>query len=44
MNEIVGAVQGVATIMAEITSATVEQTAGIEQVATAVSQMDQVTQ
>uniref|UniRef100_E1TE45 Methyl-accepting chemotaxis sensory transducer n=1 Tax=Burkholderia sp. (strain CCGE1003) TaxID=640512 RepID=E1TE45_BURSG len=44
MNEIVGAVQGVATIMAEITSATVEQTAGIEQVGKAVSQMDQVTQ
>jgi methyl-accepting chemotaxis protein len=44
MTEIVGAVQGVATIMAEITSATVEQTAGIEQVGKAVSQMDQVTQ
>ncbi|AXE92353.1 methyl-accepting chemotaxis protein [Paraburkholderia terricola] len=44
MNEIVGAVQGVATIMAEITSATVEQSAGIEQVGQAVSQMDQVTQ
>jgi methyl-accepting chemotaxis protein len=44
MNEIVGAVQGVATIMAEITSATAEQTAGIQQVGKAVSQMDQVTQ
>jgi len=44
MTEIVGAVQGVATIMAEITSATVEQTSGIEQVGKAVSQMDQVTQ
>lgn len=44
MGEIVGAVQGVATIMAEITSATVEQSTGIEQVGQAVSQMDRVTQ
>ncbi|CAE6752085.1 hypothetical protein R75461_02973 [Paraburkholderia nemoris] len=44
MGEIVGAVQGVATIMAEITSATVEQSSGIEQVGQAVSQMDRVTQ
>ncbi|MDE1180475.1 methyl-accepting chemotaxis protein [Paraburkholderia sp.] len=44
MDEIVGAVRSVAAIMSEITSATVEQSSGIEQVGLAVSQMDQVTQ
>lgn len=44
MSEIVGAVRNVAAIMSEITSATVEQSSGIEQIGLAVSQMDQVTQ
>ncbi|HXZ07114.1 MAG TPA: methyl-accepting chemotaxis protein [Paraburkholderia sp.] len=44
MNEIVGAVRNVAAIMAEITTATTEQSSGIEQVGQAVSQMDQATQ
>jgi methyl-accepting chemotaxis protein len=44
MHEIVGAAQGVAAIMVEITSATDEQSSGIEQVGQAVTQMDQVTQ
>ncbi|WP_233804764.1 methyl-accepting chemotaxis protein [Paraburkholderia sp. HP33-1] len=44
MSEIVGAVRSVAAIMSEITSATVEQSSGIEQVGLAVSQMDQMTQ
>ncbi|MET0982730.1 MAG: methyl-accepting chemotaxis protein [Telluria sp.] len=44
MNEIVGSVQRVATIITEIMNATQEQTAGIGEVNTAVAQMDQVTQ
>ncbi|WP_321878145.1 methyl-accepting chemotaxis protein [Paraburkholderia bannensis] len=44
MGEIVGAVRNVATLMGEITTATAEQSDGIEQVGHAVSQMDQVTQ
>lgn len=44
MSKIVGAVDNVATLMGEITTATVEQRDGIEQVGQAVREMDQVTQ
>ncbi|MHB9837038.1 methyl-accepting chemotaxis protein [Paraburkholderia terrae] len=44
MTEIVRSVRNVAGIMGEITTATAEQSDGIEQVGHAVSQMDQVTQ
>lgn len=44
MDEIVQSVQHVTNIMAEIASASQEQTAGIEQINQAVTQMDQVTQ
>jgi methyl-accepting chemotaxis protein len=44
MREVVTSVQRVTDIMAEITAASAEQTAGIEQVSVAVVQMDQVTQ
>lgn len=44
MAEVVSAVQGVTTIMAEITSASHEQSDGIEQVNLAVTQMDIVVQ
>jgi methyl-accepting chemotaxis protein I, serine sensor receptor len=44
MNDIIGAVQRVTHIMSEITSASEEQSNGIEQVARAVTQMDDVTQ
>jgi methyl-accepting chemotaxis protein len=44
MQEIVQAVKGVTVIMAEITNASVEQSAGIAQVNSAISQMDDVTQ
>ncbi|MDD5753484.1 MAG: methyl-accepting chemotaxis protein, partial [Methylococcales bacterium] len=44
MQEIVLAVQGVTTVMAEITSASIEQSAGIAQVNQAIAQMDDVTQ
>ena len=44
MGDIVGSIQRVADIVAEITSATVEQSSGIQQVGNAVGQMDQVTQ
>jgi methyl-accepting chemotaxis protein len=44
MNEIVGSVQRVNDIIAEITTATDEQTAGIGQINEAINQMDQVTQ
>jgi methyl-accepting chemotaxis protein len=44
MNEIVTSITRVTDIMSEITSASVEQSAGIEQVNTAIVQMDQVTQ
>ena len=44
MQEIVEAVKGVTTIMGEITSASVEQSAGIAQVNNAIAQMDDVTQ
>ncbi len=44
MQEIVASVHRVADIMAEITAASSEQSAGIEQIHQAISQMDQVTQ
>ncbi|MQA39854.1 methyl-accepting chemotaxis protein [Rugamonas aquatica] len=44
MNEIVASITRVTDIMSEITSASVEQSSGIEQVNTAIVQMDQVTQ
>ncbi|KFI07916.1 membrane protein [Massilia sp. BSC265] len=44
MEEIVAGIAGVSTIMAEIASASGEQSLGIEQVNQAVTQMDQVTQ
>jgi methyl-accepting chemotaxis protein len=44
MNDIVAGVARVTDIMSEITAASSEQSAGIEQVNTAVVQMDQVTQ
>lgn len=44
MTEVLGSVQGVTTIMAEISSASAEQLDGIEQVNEAVAQMDLVVQ
>jgi methyl-accepting chemotaxis protein len=44
MGEIVGSIQRVSDIVAEITSASSEQSAGVSQVGEAVSQMDQATQ
>jgi methyl-accepting chemotaxis protein len=44
MNDIVTSITRVTDIMSEITSASVEQSSGIEQVNTAIVQMDQVTQ
>ncbi|MDM0007947.1 methyl-accepting chemotaxis protein [Variovorax sp. J22G73] len=44
MEEIVGSVRRVTDIMGEITTASQEQTSGIEQINQAISQMDQVTQ
>jgi methyl-accepting chemotaxis protein len=44
MGEIVGSIRRVSDIVAEITSASEEQSAGISQVGDAVGQMDQVTQ
>ncbi len=44
MQEIVSSVQRVTDIMAEITAASVEQSAGIDQVNSAVTSMDEVTQ
>jgi aerotaxis receptor len=44
MDEIVQAVKRVTDIMGEISSASAEQSAGIEQVNEAVTQMDDVTQ
>jgi len=44
MDEIVGSVQRVTDIMAEITAASQEQTSGIGQINQAITQMDQVTQ
>jgi methyl-accepting chemotaxis protein len=44
MEEIVGSIKRVADIMGEISAASLEQSAGIEQVNQAIAQMDQVTQ
>jgi methyl-accepting chemotaxis protein-1 (serine sensor receptor) len=44
MSEIIGAVQRVTDIMGEIAAASQEQSGGIDQVARAVTQMDEVTQ
>ncbi|WP_347232092.1 methyl-accepting chemotaxis protein [Janthinobacterium sp. 17J80-10] len=44
MNEILASIKRVTDIMGDITAASTEQTAGIEQINVAVSQMDQVTQ
>jgi methyl-accepting chemotaxis protein len=44
MGEIVDSIQRVSAIVAEITSASVEQSSGIQQVGDAVGQMDQATQ
>ena len=44
MDEIVGSVKRVTDIIGEIAAASHEQTAGIEQINQAVTQMDQVTQ
>ncbi|MGJ7913957.1 methyl-accepting chemotaxis protein [Massilia sp. LXY-6] len=44
MEEVVGSIRRVTDIMAEITSASQEQTGGIEQVNSAIIQMDHVTQ
>ncbi len=44
LEEIVEAVQKVSTMVQEISEAAIEQTAGIEQVNTAVTQMDEMTQ
>ncbi|SHI19112.1 methyl-accepting chemotaxis protein [Pollutimonas bauzanensis] len=44
MQEVVGSVQGVTTIMGEISSASTEQSDGIEQVNRAVSEMDSAVQ
>jgi methyl-accepting chemotaxis protein len=44
MNELVGSIARVTDIMGEITAASREQSAGIEQVNQAIAQMDQVTQ
>jgi methyl-accepting chemotaxis protein len=44
MSEVVDSIQRVTGIMGEITTASVEQSAGIEQINEAVTQMDQVTQ
>ncbi|WOB06034.1 methyl-accepting chemotaxis protein [Piscinibacter gummiphilus] len=44
MGEVVGAIQRVSQIVAEISAASAEQSAGVSQVGEAVTQMDQVTQ
>ncbi len=44
MGEIVGSIQRVSAIVAEITTASAEQSNGVQQVGQAVSQMDQATQ
>ena len=44
MDEIVGSIRRVSDIVAEITSASAEQSSGVQQVGQAVSQMDQATQ
>jgi methyl-accepting chemotaxis protein len=44
MTEIVGSIQRVSDIVAEISSASIEQSSGVQQVGEAVTQMDQATQ
>jgi methyl-accepting chemotaxis protein len=44
MSEVVDSIQRVTDIVGEITSASLEQSSGIEQVNQAIGQMDQVTQ
>jgi methyl-accepting chemotaxis protein len=44
MNEIVDSIRRVTAIVAEISTASQEQTSGIEQINAAITQMDQVTQ
>ena len=44
MAEVVGSIRRVTDIMGEISAASVEQSAGVSQVGTAINQMDQVTQ
>ena len=44
MNELVGSVERVTTILAEIAAASGEQSSGIEQVNKAIGQMDEMTQ
>ena len=44
MQEILSSIRGVSGMMSEITAASIEQSAGIEQVNQAISQMDNVTQ
>jgi len=44
MEEIVNSIRGVTVMMSEISAASTEQTAGIEQVNQAITQMDDVTQ
>jgi hypothetical protein len=44
MDEIVGSIRRVTDIVAEISSASVEQSSGVQQVGQAISQMDQATQ
>ncbi|MGZ5599425.1 MAG: methyl-accepting chemotaxis protein [Methylobacter sp.] len=44
MEEIVDSIRGVTAMMSEISSASIEQTSGIEQVNQAIAQMDDVTQ
>jgi methyl-accepting chemotaxis protein len=44
MNDVVAGVKRVTDIMADITAATVEQSAGIEQVNASIGQMDAITQ
>ena len=44
MTEVVGSIRRVTDIMGEISAASIEQSAGVSQVGTAINQMDQVTQ
>ena len=44
MAEVVGSIRRVTDIMGEISAASIEQSAGVSQVGTAINQMDQVTQ
>jgi methyl-accepting chemotaxis protein len=44
MEDIVNSIRGVTVIMSEISTASIEQTLGIEQVNQAISEMDDVTQ